>query len=61
MIAKNKYKKDSADIKFIHSPYLNARREWNERYGDYIQQAKTWRIVGLIGLLIGVISRGGTI
>ena len=61
MIAKNKYKKDSADIKFIHSPYLNARREWNERYGDYIQQAKTWRIVGLIGLLIGVISTGGTI
>ena len=25
------------------SPYLSARREWNERYGDYIAQARNWR------------------
>lgn len=24
--------------------YLVARREWLERYGDYIAQAKNWRI-----------------
>jgi type IV secretion system protein VirB5 len=25
------------------NPYLSARREWNERYGDYIAQMKSWR------------------
>jgi type IV secretion system protein TrbF len=26
------------------NPYLEARRDWNERYGDYIHQAHSWRI-----------------
>ncbi|MBU2822367.1 type IV secretion system protein, partial [Acidithiobacillus caldus] len=25
--------------------YLAARREWLERYGDYIAQAKNWRMM----------------
>lgn len=43
------------------NPYLDARREWNERYGDYIQQAHHWRTVAIIsGLatLVCVISLG---
>jgi type IV secretory pathway TrbF-like protein len=27
------------------NPYVEGRREWNERYGDYIKQAHNWRIV----------------
>lgn len=36
----------------LQSPYVDARREWNERYGDYISRARTWQIVALsaIGL-----------
>ena len=26
------------------SPYVAARREWNERYGSYIAQARNWRL-----------------
>ena len=28
------------------SAYLNARREWDERYGDLITRAKNWRAIG---------------
>lgn len=29
------------------TPYLAARREWNERYGDYIKAANNWRLAAL--------------
>jgi type IV secretion system protein VirB5 len=35
------------------NPYLEARREWNERYGTYILQASNWR---KIALLCGITS-----
>jgi len=42
-----------------HSPYLDARREWNERYGSYIAQARQWRLVALLTVLALLISIGG--
>jgi type IV secretion system protein TrbF len=30
------------------NPYVEARREWNERYGDYIQQAHHWRTMAIL-------------
>lgn len=51
--------KKKQDIKDVNSPYLAARREWNERYGDYIQRAKVWQGVGLVSLLIASASVGG--
>jgi type IV secretion system protein TrbF len=27
------------------NPYLNARREWNERYGEYIVRERAWRSI----------------
>jgi type IV secretion system protein VirB5 len=30
------------------NPYLEARREWNERYGDYIKQAHHWRAIAIV-------------
>lgn len=44
------------EIKNIHSPYLAARREWNERYGSYIKQKKIWQIVGILSLIIAIAS-----
>lgn len=51
--------KEKSDIKDVHSPYLAARREWNERYGDYISQKKMWQAVGLVSLLVAAASVGG--
>ncbi len=38
------------------NPYLEARREWNERYGSYISQAKTWKVIALVCLGLAAIS-----
>lgn len=38
------------------NPYLAAKREWLERYGDYIAQAKNWRITALLAMLVAVIA-----
>lgn len=43
------------------NPYLEARREWNERYGSYIAQAATWRMVAVVALLLAIVSVGGLI
>ena len=39
--------------------YLAARREWNERYGSYIAQANTWRLVAVASLAIAAVAVGG--
>ena len=38
------------------NPYVEARREWNERYGDYIQQARHWRTMAIISGLAALLS-----
>jgi type IV secretion system protein VirB5 len=45
----------------IGSPYLLARKEWNERYGSYIAQARSWRNTAFVALLIAVIAVSGVI
>ncbi len=39
-----------------YSPYLDAKREWNERYGTYIKERDTWRMVALISLACVLLS-----
>jgi type IV secretion system protein VirB5 len=39
-----------------YSPYVAARREWDERYGDQLTRAKNWRTVALIAAIAAVIS-----
>jgi type IV secretion system protein VirB5 len=41
--------------------YQAARREWLERYGDYIAQAKNWRLVAIGSLLISGMFGAGMI
>jgi len=41
------------------NPYLEGRREWSERYGDYIRAASMWKIIALIASLIALIGVAG--
>ena len=43
------------------NPYLDARQEWNERYGDYISQARSWKIAALVSLGVCAVSVVGVI
>lgn len=43
----------------IKNPYLNARREWDERYGDSIARAKTWRYAAFGAIFIAALAVAG--
>src|SRR5499427_3727174 len=43
------------------SPYLAARREWDERYGNLITRAKNWRTAAFLALLIAIAETCGLI
>src|SRR5215471_16515952 len=45
----------------LHNPYLVARREWDERYGDLITRARNWRVMAAISGLIALIATGGVV
>src|SRR5579864_4166856 len=36
------------------SPYLVARREWDERYGGLIKRAQQWRAAAILALLVAL-------
>jgi type IV secretory pathway TrbF-like protein len=38
--------------------YLDARREWRDRYGEFIHAAAVWRTVAVVSLLIALFSVG---
>jgi type IV secretory pathway TrbF-like protein len=39
----------------LESPYVYARREWNERYGSYIARTRTWQYVALGSLALSAV------
>lgn len=41
--------------------YLSARREWNERYGDYIKSAHNWRLIAVGSIGVALICSGGMV
>lgn len=41
------------------SPYLAARREWDERYGTFITRAKNWRMQAFVSDAIALVALGG--
>jgi len=43
------------------NPYLAARREWDERYGDQISRAKNWRFMALLSGLVSLVAVGGVV
>lgn len=38
------------------NPYFDGRKEWNERYGSYIKQVKTWKTITFISLFTTLAS-----
>jgi type IV secretion system protein TrbF len=44
----------SSNQESINSPYLVARREWDERYGGLIKRAKQWRVAAVLALLVAL-------
>jgi len=50
-----------AQAKAADTPYLAARREWNERYGDYIKSAHQWRLAALGSIAVALVSAGGLV
>src|SRR3954453_5071097 len=44
-----------------YNPYLAARREWDERYGDQISRAKNWRTMAMLSALISLLTTSGLI
>jgi type IV secretion system protein VirB5 len=42
-----------------YNPYLAARREWDERYGDQIVRARNWRTMAGLCALIALLETAG--
>ena len=42
-----------------YNPYLAARREWDERYGDLITRARNWRLIALTSSLVALAAVAG--
>jgi type IV secretion system protein TrbF len=45
----------------LSNPYLAARREWDERYGDQITHARNWRSMAFLSGVVSLIASGGMI
>lgn len=43
------------------NPYLAAKLEWNERYGDVISRAQNWRILALVCAAASVVLAAGLV
>lgn len=43
----------------VAAPYLNARREWDERYGDLLSRARNWRLAALISMATAGLAVAG--
>jgi type IV secretion system protein VirB5 len=43
----------------LTNPYLAARREWDERYGDLITRARNWRALAVICAVTTLVATGG--
>ena len=45
---------ESSTKESFGSPYLVARREWDERYGGLIKRAQQWRGAAMLALLVAL-------
>ncbi|HEX4807460.1 MAG TPA: VirB8/TrbF family protein, partial [Bryobacteraceae bacterium] len=44
-----------------YNPYLAARREWDERYGDQIVRARNWRTVAVLCTIVALVATSGVV
>src|SRR5215472_602818 len=45
----------------IYNPYLAARKEWDERYGEFITRARNWRVAALMSVLVALVATVGVV
>ena len=53
--------RDATNGELDTSPYLVARREWDERYGSLITRARNWRIAAVLALAVALVATSGLI
>lgn len=53
--------KKKAEKQHKPNPFLDARREWDERYGSLISSRNAWRMVAFLSLAIAVVAVGGAL
>ena len=44
-----------------YNPYLAARREWDERYGDQIVRARNWRTMAVLCTMVALVATSGVV
>lgn len=44
-----------------YNPYLAARREWDERYGDQIARARNWRTIAVLCTMVALVATSGVV
>ena len=49
------------EVSGVHNPYLAARREWDERYGDLVTRARNWRTMAALCSLIALVATAGIV
>ncbi len=42
--------------KQLENRFLSAKSTWNDRYANYVNQARLWQIIGLISVIVALIS-----
>ncbi len=52
---------DTEESPAAYNPYLAARREWDERYGDQIARARNWRAMAFLCVFVAVIAASGVV
>ena len=45
----------------IGNPYLDARRSWDERYGDLLSRARNWRALAFLSTSVALLAAGGLV
>jgi type IV secretion system protein TrbF len=60
-LALRKQKAQKVAATEVYNPYLAARREWDERYGDFITRARNWRTMAVISGLVALVATGGMV
>jgi len=58
---KKKLAGSAAAVGAAETPYLSARREWNERYGDYIKSAHNWRMTAFGSTAVALCAVAGLV
>lgn len=54
-------KKVSLEEASPFNPYVAARREWDERYGEMITRAKNWRFIAVLSAIATIVSVTGIV